>query len=234
MKNLDVVILCGGKGKRLQAFIKDRPKPMAEINGRPFLDILFDYVSGYGAKRIILCAGYMADVIRSYYRNKNLTFELVISEEKVPLGTGGAIRDSQGLVKTSSLLVMNGDCFCPINLNNFVGFHEHNKALLSIAVTETDNPADYGSILLDKDNKIIRFGEKDNSAKSLINTGMYLFKKDVLSLIPNKTPCSLEYDFFPNLVGKDFYGFIIQEPFIDIGTPERFKQAQGLLGKLRK
>lgn len=232
MKNIDVVILCGGKGKRLQTLISDRPKSMAEINGRPFLDIILDHLSNYGVKRVILCAGYMVDVIRNYYCNKKLIFELVILEEKVPLGTGGAIRDTQGLVKTSSLLVMNGDSFCPINLNDFIGFHRDNKALLSIAVTEVDNAADYGSILLDKDKKIIRFDEKNSGAKVLINTGVYLFTKDILSLIPDEIPYSLEYDFFPNLIGKDIYGFIIQEPFIDIGTPERFKKAKGLFGKL--
>ena len=86
---IDVVLLCGGFGTRLKTVVHDRPKPMAEINDRPFLDILIDYVSDYGFKRFILCTGHKGDVIRKYYEAKNTQKIFLFSEEKEPLGTGG-------------------------------------------------------------------------------------------------------------------------------------------------
>ena len=59
MSDIDVLILCGGLGTRLCEVVADRPKPMAEMNERPFLDILIDHFAGFGFKRFILCAGYM-------------------------------------------------------------------------------------------------------------------------------------------------------------------------------
>ena len=225
---MDAVILCGGEGKRLQTVIKDKPKPMAEINGRPFLDILLYYASSYGYERFILCAGYMAEVIKGYYCNKSFPFELVISEERVPLGTGGAVRNSKRLIGTADFLVMNGDSFCPLDLSEFFAFHKKSNALVSMAVREVDDSVDFGSVILDKNKEIIKFDEKKSGSKALINTGIYLFKKEILSLMPDKTPYSLELDLFPSLIGKGIYGFVTRRPFIDIGTPERFKLAQKL------
>ena len=65
MKDIDVVVLCGGKGTRLNEVVNDRPKPMAEINCHPFLDILIDFVASFGFKRVILSVCYMADYIKT-------------------------------------------------------------------------------------------------------------------------------------------------------------------------
>lgn len=89
--DVDVVILCGGKGTRLSEVVRDRPKPMSEINGRSFLDILIGYVSGFGFKRFILSVGYKADYIKDYYKNNRFSFEILFSRENEPLGTAGAL-----------------------------------------------------------------------------------------------------------------------------------------------
>lgn len=80
-RNIDVVILCGGKGERLWPVVSDRPKPMAKIVHRPFLDILIGYVSSFGFKRFILCVRYMKEFIKDYYEDKK---GIIFSEEKEP------------------------------------------------------------------------------------------------------------------------------------------------------
>jgi len=229
VKEIDVVILTGGQGTRLREVIKDRPKTMAEINQRPFLDILIDYVSNYGFKRFILCTGHMAHVIKDYYTDKNASREILFSNEDKPLGTGGAVKNAEDFIQSSPCLVMNGDSFCSVDLLQFFDFHLKKRALLSMVVVEATDTKDYGVISLDDSQRIIQFKEKIGKEKAYINAGIYLFEKEIFSLIPPETKYSLEYDLFPKLVGKEFYGYITQERLIDIGTPERYEQGKRLL-----
>ena len=229
IEDIDVVILCGGKGKRLQPVVSDRPKALAEINGRPFLDILIDYVASFGFRRFILCIGYMGELIKQYYHQKrDNSLMLVFSEEKEALGTAGAIKNAESNINSSPFLVMNGDSFCKIDLNEFLNSHTKKKALFSIVLSDMKDGGDYGKVVLDDSERICGFDEKANSKSnnSLTNAGMYMLDKAIFSEIPENKKCSLEYEIFPKLVNQRFYGFITEENFVDIGTPERFKQAE--------
>ena len=59
LSDIDTVILAGGLGTRLQPVLKDKPKCLAPINGRPFIDILLDNCIDQGLKKFILCVGYL-------------------------------------------------------------------------------------------------------------------------------------------------------------------------------
>lgn len=230
--NIDVVILCGGLGTRLKGIVSDRPKPMVEIKGRPFLDILIGYISGFGFKHFILCAGYKGDFIERYYRTKG-SGDLKISfvKEKEPLGTGGAIKNAESLIKSSVFLVMNGDSFCTVDINCFLEFHMTKKAEISISVAKTGGAVDYGIINLDDDNRIINFTEKIEMKEgvSVVNAGIYLFNKAVLGLIPAAQKYSLEYDLFPTILDRKIYGYITDKKLLDIGTPEKLKVTRKIL-----
>ena len=228
---IDVVILCGGYGKRLQTIVKDIPKPMAKIKRRPFLDIVIDFIVSYGFKRFILCTGYKADVIERYYKQKTNKLIIEFSREEKPLGTGGAIKNAENYIKSSPFLVVNGDSFCKINLKEFVDFHFRRDALISIAVTNTDVCDDYGTINIDDSHRITEFNEKIKGYKNrLINAGFYLLQREAFSLMPEKINFSIERDFFPQIIKKNLYAFETQESLIDIGTPERYEKAKHLLG----
>lgn len=224
-KNIDVIILCGGLGKRLRCIIND-PKPMAEINERPFLDILIDHVSSYGFTRYILCTGYKGDVIRKFYSKKNNSLTFIFSEEKEALGTAGAIKYAESHINSDPFLVLNGDSFCPVDLHNFLYFHISKGSDLSIALSDREDSGSYGHVNIDKNQKIMVFDEKQRKGEGLVNAGVYLFNRSILSVIPSNTVYSIEHDLFPSLAGKYFYGYMSNSNFIDIGTPERYEQAK--------
>ncbi|MGA2916345.1 MAG: nucleotidyltransferase family protein [Sedimentisphaerales bacterium] len=227
---IDVVILCGGMGTRLRTVVDDKPKPMAEIDKRPFIDILIGYVSAFGFQRFILCAGYKAESIQEYYKSKKYGVEILISKEQELLGTGGAVKNARFLIGSNPFLVLNGDSFLDVDLCEFVEFHLGKKALLSIALINTRDAKSYGSIEIDSSGRIVEFCEKkEESRESLINAGIYLFNREVLSLMPGGRKFSLEYDFFPKIVNKEIYGYLTDGIFIDIGTPERYTKAKQLL-----
>lgn len=230
IKDIDVLIICGGLGTRLKNLFKDRPKPMAEINNKPFLDMLIEYITDFGFRRFILCAGHKAEVIEEYYRNRNSGVDILISTEEAPLGTGGAIKNAQRFIKSDIFLAMNGDSFCDVDLYKFIDFHMNKKGLISIALVRNKDNADYGSVIIDDSGRIISFeekGKKDNA--NMINAGIYLFNAQALSLMPTGKNFSLEYDFFPNNIDRGLYGYITEGLFIDIGTPGRYQKAKRFL-----
>lgn len=232
LRDIDAVILCGGMGSRLRTVVADRPKPMAEIDDRPFLDILIDSFCEFGFRRFVLCAGYMSQIIRDYYSNRTGSRKFVISNEHKPLGTAGAIKNAAKAIRSDTFLVANGDSFCPTDLAAFYDFHSARNALMSMVVLETQNTGDCGLVSLDASQRIVGFEEKNQQSQSRhINAGIYLFQKEALSLIPDNTKFSLENDLFPDLIKQNCHAFITGGRLIDIGTPERFATAIKHLAK---
>ena len=230
--NMDVLILCGGLGTRLRDMISDRPKPMADMNDRPFLDHLLAYFQQYGLRRFILCTGYQADVIRCHYVQPTGDIEVVLSHETTALGTAGAVKNAEAHIQSDPFLVANGDSLCRANLEPFMAFHREKKALLSILLAKSDDPEDYGTVRLDEQHRVISFEEKQlGQSHAYVNAGVYLFERKVLHYIPEKIKLSLEYDIFPQLIKTNArcYGYTGEAGVIDIGTPKRLRQARDIL-----
>jgi NDP-sugar pyrophosphorylase family protein len=229
----DVVILCGGLGTRLQSVLKDTPKPMADFNDRPFLDLLIDYVGRFGFQRFILCSGHKGGLIKEYFENKNDGKTYAISQETSPLGTAGAIKHAEPLINSDVFLAMNGDSFCEIDLTAFIDFHNSKQAQASVALASIEDTRNYGGVSLGGDDEIIGFDEKPIiSSSGLVNAGIYLFNKNILESIPKGKKFSLEKELFPSIAGKGLYGFATQGRLLDIGTPERLELARQLLTEL--
>lgn len=231
LKEIDVVILCGGLGKRLRPAVSDRPKVLADINGKTFLDILIDNLVKHGFNNIILCVGYLKEHIKDHF-DFDKDFNIVFSEEEEPLGTGGALKNARPIIKSTTFMVMNGDSICDLNFKGFLDYHVSKRALMSMVLTRLQKTGDYGNVALDLSNRIVSFEEKvDTKGECLINAGVYLMQKEVFSYMPEEINFSLEYDLFPKLVKDKCYGFISENEFLDIGTPERYKKATDLLKK---
>ena len=235
IKNTDVYILCGGLGKRLKSIAKNNPKPMVKMGGKPFLDIIIDYMAGFGFRRFILGLGYKAEIFKKYYRGfKSEDLEIEFCEEKTPLGTGGAVKKVKSLIKSNQFLVLNGDSFCKFNPLDFLKFHKHKKAIVSILLRKVLSGADFGKVKFDKLGRIIDFNEKDSHAKNcFINAGIYVFDKKVFNFMPRAKAFSLEHDFFPKLSKANCFGYTGSGFFIDIGTPQRYFKARNYFLKNR-
>ncbi len=231
ISNLDFLILCGGRGTRLRPVVFDKPKVMVDINGRPFLDIILENIAAHGFKRIILSVGHLKEQIIDYYSKQVRDYQINFLEEKKPLGTGGAIKKAESMIKSEYFFVANGDSFFPVDFKNVYDYHLKNESLLSVVLTQVENTGDCGIVELDETGKIKSFNEKAPAGKSgLINAGIYLMKKDVFSHMPEKESFSIEYDFFPKVLeSRRCYGFVSEGELIDIGTPERYEKANKIL-----
>lgn len=237
MSNLqshDMLILCGGLGKRLRERIGNQQKTMAQIKSEPFLNLLLRYLKGQGFGRFILCTGFEASQVEDYYTKNNLGLDIAFSRETEPLGTGGALKNAQRLIKSDTFFALNGDSFCDLAYQDLFAFHQAKQALATLVVME-DERQDVGKIELKPDGQICSFLEKEAASQKkdcrLMNAGIYCFQRKIFSHFPDKKPCSLEYDVFSKLIGQRLYGHVIKEKLLDIGTPERYEQAQKILGK---
>jgi len=227
-QNIDVLILAGGLGKRLRSIVSDRPKPMALVKGKPFLEYLILQVRLYGFRRIILSTGYLGNIIQDYFADGHQwNVEIIYSQEQEPLGTGGAVKFAEPLILSNPVLVMNGDSLVDVNLKSFLDFHFQHQAKLSIVLTEVEDARRYGTVVTDSNERVIRFVEKsDKPVSNQINAGVYLLSREVISEIPKNQQLSLEYDVFPKDCGKDFYGMSGTFSFLDIGQPESYAKAE--------
>ncbi|MDD2806154.1 MAG: nucleotidyltransferase family protein [Elusimicrobiales bacterium] len=224
--SMDVVILCGGKGTRLRAVVSDRPKPMAAVGGKPFLELLMDYVAGYGFGRFVLCAGYMGEMIRDYFAGRKLPYEVAVAIEAEPLDTAGAVKNAEGLIKSGRFMAMNGDSIVNADLKAFAAFHEAKRPLASLAAAKKEDASAFGTLQVGGDGKLLAFREKAAAASGLVNAGIYIFEREVLGLVPEGKKYSLERDLFPALAAKGGVNvFEVPGELIDIGTPEGYKQA---------
>lgn len=233
LKEIDVVILCGGLGSRLKPVVSDRPKVLAKIGNITFLDILLNSLAKYELKNIILCVGYLKEQIKAHF-NSNRNYNIKFSEEDEPLGTGGALKKAKPLIKSNPFIILNGDSICNINFREFFDFHINKKGILSMVLTRTKNVQDFGSVMLDNSQRITSFKEKATCTNEcLVNAGVYLMQKEVFSYMPDENYFSLEYDLFPRLIHDNCYGFTTESELIDIGTPERYEKAINLIGELK-
>lgn len=118
------VILAGGLGTRLRAIVSDRPKPMAQVAGKPFLEYQLDHLRTYGIIDVVLCVGHMAEQIRGYFadgRSRGMRIDYAIEREL--LGTAGAVRNSANFID-GKFLLLNGDSYLDLDLASFTAAHE--------------------------------------------------------------------------------------------------------------
>ena len=224
---MEAIILAGGFGTRLQSVVKDVPKPMADINGRPFLAYLFDYAISNGVERVVLSVGYKREVIERYFGNSYKGAKIEYCVEDSPLGTGGAIKRALGMCVKRETLVLNGDTFFAVNLPSFVELHNKTTSLVSIALKPMECFDRYGCVALDGDT-VVSFEEKKYCDSGLINGGVYLLNRDILPTL-NCLPdiFSFEKDFLESKIADIRpYGFIDNGYFIDIGIPEDYERAK--------
>jgi len=228
----EAIILAGGLGTRLRNIVKDIPKPMAEVGGKPFLEYLIKYLHTQGITRVILSVGYKYEFIKNYFKNSFLGLELIYSIEDTPMGTGGAVKLALSYVNFDDVFILNGDTLFLIDLKKFYDLHKSKEADFSIALKKVENPYRYGVIEIDSDFRIKKFHEKGKfEGTGLINGGVYLLKSELFSKLSLPESFSLETEFIEKHF-KDFkfFGFPFEDYFIDIGVPEDYERAKKEIG----
>jgi len=229
---LPVVILCGGKGTRLREVISDKPKPMAPVGGRPFLEWLVIALCARGFRRLTIATGWHGEVIASHFGDgATWGAEISYSNETTQLGTAGALRLATEGTDYGRVAVLNGDSYCRFDLDLMERLHAKCRALASIWLLPVADASAFGAVELERSHEITRFREKSPGiGAGLVNAGVYVLEREVIDMIPKGGPASLEHDVFPRLIGQGLLGVPGPNgPFVDIGTPESYGSARDIL-----
>jgi len=222
----EAIILAGGMGTRLQKVVPDVPKPMAPVSGKPFLYHLLKWLEEFNVGKVVISAGYKADVIKRYFGDSFNLMSLVYAVEEKPLGTGGAVTFAARLISGSGYLIINGDTWFPIDLDRFWSFHSKSENNFSIALKRMKDFSRYGTVECNGDT-ITRFNEKKYCKEGLINGGIYLAEKDFVESRKPQEVFSLEKDLLEKEAASGLIKcHIFEDPFIDIGIPEDYHEAQ--------
>lgn len=227
---MQAILLCGGMGTRLRSVVSDRPKPMADICGKPFLQYLLEMLRDKGITEVIFALGYMGEMIEEYFQDGS-TFGLKIaySYEEEPLGTGGAIRNALPKILEEEVLVLNADTYFPMDYQGLYHFHQENDGDFSLATRAVPDISRYGAVRRDAAGRILAWNEKlEDGGQPLageINGGIYVMKKSLIAEI-SEGKQSLEQDCIPKWLseGKRIFGLPFDGYFMDIGIPKDYQQ----------
>ena len=228
------IILAGGFGTRLRDTVPDLPKPMAPINGRPFLEHQLDYWIGQGVKRFVLSVGYRHEAITAHFGAIYRGVPLDYAIEPSPLGTGGGLLlAAERLSGEAAFILLNGDTYFEVELASLCGFHGGKKADWTFALFRAAEVGRYMGMDIAADGRITSLKSGAGKPGLLANGGVYFVNPEALRIGGWKAgdKVSLEDDILPAVFdsGRRFYGFECSGTFIDIGVPEDYFRAPSLL-----
>lgn len=235
---MEVIILAGGLGTRLRSEIKDVPKCMAPVAGKPFLWYLLTDLKKYkDVKRVILSVGYLREVIFEWITTvkDEFPFEFDFAIEEEPLGTGGGIRLAMKKVTENEAIILNGDTYFAVNLDELVSAHYAQKdAKLTIALKPMKDFDRYGTVVTGADGRVLKFNEKQPCTEGEINGGVYVLSNDESIFEGQPRKFSFETAVMQENCGESgcLFGVVQNGYFIDIGIPEDYKKANVELLKL--
>jgi mannose-1-phosphate guanylyltransferase len=224
---VQALILAGGEGTRLRPLTYTVAKPVLPLAGRPHIAYVIDWLAGHGVDDVIISCGHLAEGMRSTLAEIETGVRIRFAEEPDARGTAGAIRFAEDML-ADRFLVLNGDILCDLDLTAQVEQHTSTGARATIALFPVEDPSGYGLVHRHEDGEITEFLEKpepDQIDTDEINAGAYLLERSVLEDIPPDRAVSIEREVFPKLIGEGLYGIRLEGYWIDIGTPDRFLEA---------
>jgi D-glycero-alpha-D-manno-heptose 1-phosphate guanylyltransferase len=224
-------LLVGGLGTRLKPVVSDRPKVLAEVNSRPFLEVIFRQLIASDVRTAVLLTGYKGSCVQEALGSSFGSLEILYSHEERPLGTAGALRNAEVLFGTEPILVMNGDSYCDVDLRSFFEWHSKKNPVASLVLSQVPDAARFGSVVTDEEGRVTRFIEKGQDGPGWINAGIYFVTRRLIESIPPMQTVSLERQVFPKWVGQGLYAYKTTGGFLDIGTPGSYAEAEKFFRK---
>ena len=218
---MQAIILAGGFGTRLQSVVSNVPKPMAPINGKPFLEYMLDELNNQNFNKVVLAVGYKKESIMDYFGNRYKNIELVYSTEDEPLGTGGCVKQAMDYIDDEFIFILNGETMFKIDFDKMSKLNS-----LSISCKKMFDFDRYGEVNI-QNGIITKFEEKKYVKEGYINGGIYYLPKNIFDSYDLPKKFSMEKDFFEKyIIDLNIKAFLSEDYFIDIGIPEDYQKAQ--------
>jgi len=236
---MQAVIMAGGFGTRLRPLTNNIPKPMVPIVNVPMLEHVITLLKKHGITDFVMLLYYQPEIIRRYFEDGSkfgVSIKYILPDNDY--GTAGAVKLSEQYIH-DKFLVISGDVLTDFNLTELYKYHEDKKSAATISLFSSENPLQYGIVLTNSEDRIVRFLEKPSSSEvfsDTINTGIYCFNKEIFNYIPEGENFDFSKDLFPLLLDKNIplFGFKSTGYWRDVGNLEEYISANldVLAGKL--
>jgi len=224
-----MVIMAGGRGRRLYPHTDNCPKPMLPVAGRPMLEHIIERAKGEGFTRFVVAVHYLGDMIRDHFGDgKRWDVAIEYLQEDTPLGTAGAIA-LLGSPPDGRFLLSNGDAPTDIRYGELLDFHRRHEAAATMAVRMHEYQHPFGVVHVNGVD-IESFEEKPVS-RSNINAGIYVLEPIALDSLTSGVPCDMP-TLFNRLQQKSLriIAYPMYEPWLDVGRPDDYRLAQAAMG----
>lgn len=237
---MQAVVMAGGEGTRLRPLTCNKPKPMVPILNRPVMEHIINLLKKQGITEIFVTLYYLPELIENYFGDgSDFGVEIKYYIEETPLGTAGSVKQIEKDL-TDTFVIISGDALTDINLQEVIEFHQRKGSMATLALTQVENPLEYGVVITDDDGRIKHFLEKPNWSEvfsDTVNTGIYLLEPQALKFFEQGKPFDFSKDLFPLLLEKGcpLYGYLTSGYWCDVGNIEQYRQANidALEGKVK-
>ena len=229
---MNAIVLAGGFGSRLKPLTDECPKPMLPLANRPMLDYVIAQLYAHGITDITFTLGYKADMVKDFCLGYD-EISAHFSTEDIPLGTAGGVKNASRFLD-EVFIVVSGDALSNVNLTAMVEKHLSSGNDVTMAVTTVENPSLYGVVSVSEKDEVVTFVEKPatNEFGNLVNTGVYVINKEVLSFVPDGVSFDFARNLFPALLGGRKVGAYLHDGYwCDIGDKKSYFNANFYMRK---
>jgi mannose-1-phosphate guanylyltransferase/phosphomannomutase len=229
---MKAVVMAGGEGTRLRPLTASVPKPLLPVVNRPLMAHVLRLLRRHGFTDVVVTVQFLASLVRNHFGDgEEFGVSITYANEESPLGTAGSIKNAEDALCDGTFLVISGDALTDIDLTDLIAFHRERDALITACLARVPDPLEFGITILDEDGRVQRFLEKPSWGQvfsDTVNTGIYVVEPEVFDYIPAGEVVDWSEDVFPALLAKDkpVYGYVAAGYWEDVGTHEKYLQAQ--------
>ncbi len=217
------MIMAAGYGTRMGELTRQLPKPLLPLNDWRIIDVVLKKLECQGFKRAVINLHYLPELVRTHINGKQWEMEICFSEEAELLGTGGGIAKAEPFFDGETILAVNADVLCDIDLQEFINYHNRFNPLATMAVLPSGNNRDYSLVVFDGENNLRGFLARNEKIPAALHSGIFIgyhiLTPEARTHLSPK-PQSIITEFYSRALqeGKPLKIYPFSGKWIDVGT----------------
>lgn len=226
-------LLAAGLGTRLRPLTDDTPKCLVPIGGRPLLHYWLSLLERHGVNEVLINVHHLSGKVQQYLDTQPVNLRIQTFHEAKLLGSAGTVWANRNWVEhEEEFLIAYADNLTNADIGALTRFHREERPVLTVGLFRSDHPSECGIAEMDDNRTIVHFVEKPpNPRGNLANAGIYVAAPTIFDLFGRSIPTDIGFDVLPKLIGR-MRGFVLQDYLLDVGTHEKYSQAQRDVARL--
>jgi NDP-sugar pyrophosphorylase family protein len=225
---MKAMILAAGLGTRLRPLTDTVPKALVPVNGEPLITYSLKLLKKQGVTEVLINLHYLGDLIEKELGDgRKFGMKISYSQEPTVLGTGGGIKKGKNFFGKDPFFVLNSDVLIDLDLKKFLEFHQKKKGIATMTVRPREADSQETAVFLGTDDRIRSIGgEGKKEERAVMYTGIQILEPEFLKYLP-ENGCLIRQGYQPALAdGQKVFGFLYEGYWNDLGTLERYRQAE--------